>query len=229
VTSDLKSPGNYERLDYSNFGSPVVITNPDPKEKGQCARGIHVFSLTKNINFFNVIFANTLILLHVKSRHIIFKENNGKMRVSQATPIKRLTEQDSEYQLIRKEILKTPKYAYKCAKYIDQQPRDETRNACLINPCYAYFYALDIDQQSRDDTRNASLKDPFFALQYAKFIDQRPRDDTRNASLKDPYCAYLYALHVDQHHRDDTYNASLNNSFWAFCYAKDIDKITSNL
>jgi hypothetical protein len=224
VTPDLKSPGNYEQLDYSNFGSSVIISNPDPKEYGQCARGIHLITLTENINFTNVSFTNTLILLQVEPEHIIFQENNGKIRVSQATPIKQLTKQDPEYQLIINECLKTPEYAYRCALKIDQQPRTDTRQATLVDSYYAYRYALDIDKHPRTDTRQATLIDSYCAYLYALRIDKKPRTDTRQATLIDPKSAYLYAKNIDQQPRTDTRNGTLINPFYAFLYAKEIDK-----
>jgi hypothetical protein len=224
VTPDLKSSDDYEQLDYSNFGSPVIITNPYLKENDQYAHGINVFPLTENINFTNISFTNTLILLHVEPEHIIFQKNNGKMQVSQATPIKRLTEQDSEYRLIRKECLKTPKSACLYAKFIDQQPKDETRNASINDPFCAFFYALDIDQQPKKNTRNACLIDPYYAFYYARDIDRRPRTDTRNACLINLEFAFQYALEIDKCSRDDTRNACLIDPKYAYYYAKEIDK-----
>jgi hypothetical protein len=218
VTPDLKSPGIFEQLDYSNFGSPISIPNPDPEEYGQCARGIHVFPLTENIDFDKVIFTDTIILLHVEPEHIIFQENNGKMRVAQAIPIKQLTKQDSEWELIKKECLKTPKYAYRCALKIDQQPIDDTRNASLIDPEYAYYYARYIDRRPRNDTRNACLKDPYYAYYYARDIDKCSRDDTRNACLIDSYYALQYAKEIDKQPRDDTKLAASNDSYWNLLY-----------
>jgi hypothetical protein len=45
VTKDFKSPGNYGQLDYSKFGIPIEVET-DSKERGQCARGIHVVPIS---------------------------------------------------------------------------------------------------------------------------------------------------------------------------------------
>jgi hypothetical protein len=100
VTSDLKSPGGYGILDYSNFGIPIEVES-DPTEKGQCSRGINVVPLSDQINFKNVVYSRILILLEINQDDIVFQENNGKMRVKKATPIKILQEQDPEWQTVK--------------------------------------------------------------------------------------------------------------------------------
>jgi hypothetical protein len=83
VTNELKSPGRFRKLDYSNFGVPIEV-KADSAEKGQCARGIHVFPVLDNIDFENVVFSEKVILLEVADEDIIFSnlEKTGKMRVN---------------------------------------------------------------------------------------------------------------------------------------------------
>jgi hypothetical protein len=96
VTKDLKSPGGYGQLDYSNFGIPIEV-DVDPKEYGQCARGIHVILLCEDSNLDSVIFTRTMILLEVAEEDIIYCRKNGKIRVRKATPIRQVVESDEEW------------------------------------------------------------------------------------------------------------------------------------
>jgi hypothetical protein len=199
------------------------VATPDLKYPKEYSHGISVIPLTENIDF-----TDTIILLHVDPEHIIFQENNGQIQVSQATPIKQLAKQDQKWEIIRKECLKTPKYAYYYALEIDKQPKTDTRNAILTDPHYAYLYAKDIDKQPRTDTRNAILTDPHYAFLYTKLIDQYPRNDTRQATLKNPLYAFLYALDIDKQPRTDTRQATLIDPEYAFKYALNVDKHPRN-
>ena len=74
--------------------------------------------------------------------------------------------------LPRKLALLHPEYAYLYARYVDQGPHDDTRNAVLGSAHYAYLYAEDVDQGPHDDTRNAVLGSAHYAGAYAKFVDK---------------------------------------------------------
>jgi hypothetical protein len=144
VTKDLKSPGNYEQLDYSKFGIPIEV-DADPKEKGQCAQGIHVIPISENADLEKVILTGTMILLEVAEEDIVYCEDNRKMRVRKATPIKQVIESDKEWKIIRTAACKKPKYAYEYALYADKKPTEETRTAAYTDSYYAYWYNREIE------------------------------------------------------------------------------------
>jgi hypothetical protein len=197
VTKDFKSPGDYGKLDYSEFGIPIEV-KADPKEYGQCAKGIHVVPISEDVDFEKVIFTETMILLEVAKEDIVYCEDNGKMRVSKATPIRQFVETDKEWGIIRTAVCKFPLYAYWYAKNVDKKPTDETRTAACQVARYAYWYAREVDQKPTDETRTAACKDSEFAYLYALYVDKRPTDETRTAAYKEQRYAYWYALYVDE-------------------------------
>jgi hypothetical protein len=249
VTKDFKSPGVYEKLDYSKFGIPIEV-DVDPKEKGQCAKGIHVVPVNEDANLENVVFTRTMILLEAAEEDIVYCESNGKMRVRKATPIRQVKKSDKEWEIIRKAAYKDPIYAYcyaldvdkkptdetrtaacnspecayRYAKDVDKRPTDETRIAACQNSSYAYWYAREVYKKPTDETRTAACSDPEYAYCYARDIDEKPTDETRTAACKDSRYAYLYAREIDKGPTDETRIASCNTSEWAYWYARDVDQ-----
>jgi hypothetical protein len=165
VTKDFKSPGDYERLDYSGFGIPIEVES-DPKEHGQCGRGIHVVPISENADFMNVPFTGTMILLEVEEEDIVYCEKNGKMRVSKAIPVRQVVETDEECEIIRTAACKSPLYAICYATNVDQKPTDETRTAACKDPEYAYWYAYWVDNSPTEETRIGASKDEYWKEQY---------------------------------------------------------------
>jgi hypothetical protein len=191
VTKDFKSPGDYEKLDYSGFGIPIEVA-ADPKEKGQCAKGIHVVPISEYVDLENVIFTETMILLEVAEEDIVYCEHNGKMRVRKATPVRQVVESDKEWKIIRKSACRHPYYAYMYAEEVDKKPTDETRITVCQVPKYAYWYARYVDQKSTDETRTAACKHPYYAYEYARKVDQKPTEETRIGASKDVRCKEQY-------------------------------------
>jgi hypothetical protein len=218
VTEDYLSPNTqYQKLNYSNFGVPIEIEDCDPKEKGQCGKGIHVIPITKNANFAGCIFDVKCIVLEVNEDDIIYQKDNGKMRVKKATPLGDFDRNHSLWNV----MIKNPKFAYNYALFIDQCAREDTRNAVLSSPIYAYHYAENIDKCARDDTRNAVLKNPEYTYYYAKEVDKSPKEDTRNAVLSSPVYAYYYASDIDKCARDDTRNTAYKDFYYKKLYIKE--------
>jgi hypothetical protein len=225
VTNDYLSPNkSYNQIDYSNFGVPIEIKDYDPKEKGQCAKGIHVIPIVENADFSNCLYGRKCIVLEVDESDIIYQENNGKMRVRKATPIGDFDRNHSMWNT----MIKNPEFAYLYAIFIDKCAKDDTRDVVLSNPYYAYNYANDVDKCPRDDTRNAVLSNHVFAYSYAINVDKCVREDTRNAVLSDPLYAYFYARDVDQCAREDTRNAVLSNPEYTYLYAREVDECARN-
>jgi hypothetical protein len=198
VTGDFKSPGLYGKLDYSKFGIPIEV-EADLKENGQCAKGIHVIPISEDVNLENVIFTETMILLEVVEEDIVYCENNGKMRVRKATPIRQVVESDKERKIIRTAACRVPYYAYCYAKHMDGKPTAETRTAACQDPEYAYEYARDVDQKPADETRTAACKSPHFAYEYAKDVDKCSTFETRTAARQHPVYASLYDKNVNKY------------------------------
>jgi hypothetical protein len=213
VTEDFKSPGYYGQLDYSKFGIPIEV-EVDPKEKGQCARGIHVVPINEDSDLTNVIFTDTMILLEVEECDIVYCEKNGKMRVRKATPIRQVKKSDKEWEIIRKTACRSPEYAYYYALNADRCITPEARTGVCKDPEYAYYYALNIDDGSTDEIRTAVCKKPLYAYWYAKDIDKKPTDETRTAACNDPGCAYKYALHVDKKPTNETRICASKDQYW---------------
>jgi hypothetical protein len=64
VTNDYLSPNkSYNQIDYSNFGVPIEIKDYDPKEKGQCAKGIHVIPIVENADLVIVYMVENVLFL----------------------------------------------------------------------------------------------------------------------------------------------------------------------
>ena len=119
----------------------------------------------------------------------------------------------------------SPYYAYAYACYVDEAPRDDTRQAACRDPYYAYRYARDVDKAPRDDTRQAACGNPGGAYAYALDVDEGPRDDTRAAACASPGYAYYYARDVDKAPRDDTRQAACASpaDAYAYRYARYVD------
>jgi hypothetical protein len=223
VTKDFKSPGDYGKLDYSNFGIPIEV-EVDPKKYGQCARGIHVVPINEDADFENVIFTDTMILLEVAEEDIVYCEDNGKMRVRKATPVKQVVEHDKEWGIIRKAACKKPGWAYLYALCVDMCPTDETRTVACQRPEYAYYYAEAVDQKPTDETRTAACKDPRYAYEYARYVDNGPTDETRTAACRRLAYAYDYAYYVDKGPTNETRTVACQRPDYAYEYAKYVDK-----
>jgi hypothetical protein len=223
VTEDFKSPGRYRQLDYSKFGISIEVA-AEPKESGQCGRGIHVVPISEDADLTNVIFTETMILLEVGIEDIVYCEGNGKMRVRKATPIRQVTKSDEEWWIIRTAACNDPLFAYMYAREVDKKPTDETRTAACQDSRYTYCYARDIDKKPTDETRTAACKDPEFAYMYARDIDKKPTDETRTAACKEPIYAYLYAKYVDNGPTDETRIGACQHPEWAYNYAIEVDK-----
>jgi hypothetical protein len=212
VTEDFKSPGDYGKLDYSGFGIPIEVY-ADPEDCGQCARGIHVVPISEDVDFENVIFTDTMILLEVAEEDIVYCENNGKMRVRKATPIGQVTKADKEWGIIRTAACKDPGYAVCYARDVDKEPTDETRTAACKNPEYAYYYARDVDQKPTDETRTVACQDSEYAYWYARDIDRNPTNETRTAACKEPLYACWYAKNVDKKPTEETRTAASKSAY----------------
>jgi hypothetical protein len=197
VTKDFKSPGYCGQLDYSKFRIPIEV-EADPKERGQCARGIHVVPINENADLTNVLFTDTMILLEVEEEDIVYCENNGKMRVRKATPIRQVVESDKEMGIIRTAACKEPGWAYFYALHIDNGATDETRTAVCNAPQYAYWYALCIYEGATDETRTAACKSPELAYWYAREVDQKPTKETRIGASKDAHWKKRYEQWVNE-------------------------------
>jgi hypothetical protein len=223
VNKEFKSPGIYRQLDYSKFGSPIEV-EVDPKEYGQCAKGIHVIPINEDADFENVIFTETMILLEVAEEDIVYCGKNGKMRVRKATPIRQVKKSDKEWEIIRKAAYKDPIYAYCYARDVDKKPTDEARTVACKDSHYAYWYAKDIDKKPTDETRTAACKSSHYAYMYALHVDKGPTDETRIAACQDSSYAYWYAISVDKSPTDETRIAACQDSSYAYYYAKDVDK-----
>jgi hypothetical protein len=168
VTKDFKSPGWYGKLDYSKFGTPIEV-EADPKEKEQCGRGLHVIPVNEDVDLDNVVFTGTMILLEVEEEDIVYCEDNGKMRVCKATPVKQIVETDKEWKIIRTAACKDPEWAYLYALYVDKRPTDETRTTACQDPYLAYCYAMFIDDGPTDETRIGASKEPYWWKRYEKW------------------------------------------------------------
>jgi hypothetical protein len=239
VTKDFKSPGNYEQLDYSGFGTPIEV-DADPKDYGQCAKGIHVVPINEDVDFENVIFTDTMILLEVAEEDIVYCGKNGKMRVRKATPIRQVTKADKEWRTIRTTACNDSYYAYWYAREVDKKPTNKTRTAACNNPGCAYLYALHVDGRPKDETRTAICQlagyaslcmsalyvdgRPMYAYLYAKDVDKKPTAETRTAACSDPEYAYLYAKEVDKKPTKETRTAACQDPEYAYLYALDVDK-----
>jgi hypothetical protein len=219
VTKDFKSPGRYGKLDYSKFGIQIEVET-DSKEHGQCARGIHVVPINEDADLENVVFTETMILLEVAEEDIVYCEDNGKMRVRKATPIRQVRKSDKEWKIIRKSACKKPYYAYMYARDVDNGSTDETRIAVCKNSGYAYCYADEVDQNPTEETRTAACKDSECAYLYARDIDKKPTKETRTAACKSPFYAYYYALHVDKKPTKETRTAASKDE----CSKKQYEK-----
>jgi hypothetical protein len=171
VTKDFKSPGRYGKLDYSNFGIPIEVES-DPKEKGQCAKGIHVVPINKDADLESVVFTDTMILLEVEECDIVYCESNGKMRVRKATPIRQVKKSDKEWKIIRKAACKSQEDAYWYARDVDKKPTKETRTAACKDSYHAYWYALHVDKRPTDETRTVTSKDEHWKKQYEKWENE---------------------------------------------------------
>jgi hypothetical protein len=226
VTEDFKSPGNYGQLDYSKFGIPIEV-EADPKEKGQCARGIHVVPISEDVDFEKVIFTGTMILLEVAEEDIVYCEDNRKMRVRKAVPVRQLKKSDKEWRIIRKAACKEPKYAYEYAKDVDKKPTNGTKTVACKEPKYAYFYALDVDQKPTDETKTVACKSPGYAYLYALNIDKKPTDETRTVACQQPDFAYFYALDVDKNPTNATRTGACKYPYYAYKYAIYIDNCST--
>jgi hypothetical protein len=249
VTKDFKSPGTYRQLDYSKFGIPIEV-DADPKERGQCARGIHVVPINEDADLECVIFTDTMILLEVAEEDIVYCEKNGKMRVRKATPVRQLKKSDKECEIIRTAACKSPYHAYEYTFNIDKGSTAETRTAACKDPYYARCYAICIDNGPTAETRTAACKSPFYAYEYARDVDKGPTDETRTTACQTsdyafyyardvdkgptdetrttacirPEYAYLYALNIDKGPTAETRTAACKNSECAYWYARDVDK-----
>jgi hypothetical protein len=168
VNKDLKSPGYYEQLDYSNFGIPIEV-EADPKENGQCGKGIHVVPISENADLENVILTGTMILLEIAEEDIVYCENNGKMRVSKAIPLRQVKKTNKEWRTIKTAACKDPKYAYNYALHADKRATDKTRTAACQSPYYAYWYAYWVDKKSTEETRTAASKSLYWGKQYEQW------------------------------------------------------------
>jgi hypothetical protein len=213
VTKDFKSPGDYGKLDYSGFGIPIEVET-DPKDYGQCGRGIHVIPINEDADFEKVIFTETMILLEVEECDIVYCEGNGKMRVCKATPIRQVTESDKEWKIIRKAACNEPGYAVCYARDVGKEPTDETRTAACKNPEYAYMYARDVDKGSTDETRTAACQDSGYAYYYARDIDKKPTEETRKAACNEPLYAYMYARYIDKKYTEETRIGTSKDEYW---------------
>jgi hypothetical protein len=223
VTEEFKSPGVYGKLDYSNFGIPIEV-DADPKERGQCARGIHVVPINEDADLHNVVFTDTMILLEVAEEDIVYCEGNGKMRVRKAIPIRQIVKTDKEWEIIKTVACKASEFAYFYALYVDQKPTDETRTAdCKSSGC-AYMYAREIDKKPTDETRTAACYDPYYAYLYAIDVDQNPTNETRTGACQDSEYAYKYAKNVDNCSTKETRIAAHQNLVYAYLYDKEIHK-----
>jgi hypothetical protein len=223
VTKDFKSPGDYEQLDYSKFGIPIEV-DVDPKERGQCGKGIHVVPINENADLTNVIFTDTMILLEVAEEDIVYCEKNGKMRVCKATPIRQVVESDKEWGIIRTAACNLAEYAYLYARYVDQKSIEDTMISACHKPEYAYWYAKDVDQKPTEETRTAACKSPYYAYCYALDVDRKPTDETRTAACKSSEFAYWYAKYVDKKPTDETKIAARKDPYFAHEYARNVDK-----
>jgi hypothetical protein len=191
VTKDFKSPGIYGKLDYSNFGISIEV-EADLKKYGQCARGIHVVPINEDADLENVILTDTMILLEVAEEDIVYCEDNRKMRIRRATPIRQVIETDKEWKIIRTAACKDIYAAYRFVKYVDQKPTDETRTAACKDTRFAYDYAYWVDKKPTEETRTAACKYPYYAYLYAKDIDKKPTEETRIAASKHLYWGKKY-------------------------------------
>jgi hypothetical protein len=223
VTKNFKSPGNYEKLDYSNFGIPIEV-KVDPKKCGQCAKGIHVVPINEDADLINVPFTGTMILLEVAEEDIVYCESNGKMRVRKATPIRQIKKSNKEWKIIRKAACNDTVYAYWYAIDADQKPTAETRIAVCQDPRYAYWYAREVDKKPTNETRIGACQDSEYAYMYAKEVDKKPTDETRTAACKVSKHAYWYARYVDRNPTDETRIAACKTPCYAYEYARNVDQ-----
>jgi hypothetical protein len=223
VTKDFKSPSNYGQLDYSKFGIPIEV-EVDPKERWQCAKGIHVVPINEDVNLENVVFTDTMILLEVEECEIVYCEGNGKMRVRKATPIRQVKKSDKEWGIIRTASCKEPRWAYLYARSVDKKPTDETRTAACNDPEWAYVYALNVDQKPTVETKVVACKDPRCAYEYAMYVDKKPTDETRAVACKSSCYAYYYARDVDKKPTDETRTVACKFASYAYEYARYVDK-----
>jgi hypothetical protein len=219
VTKDFKSPGCYGSLDYFNFGIPIEV-EVDPKERGQCGRGIHVVPINENADLHNVIFTDSIILLEVAEEDIVYCEKNGKMRVCKATPIKQVVESDKEWGIIRTAACRDPYYAYCYARGVDKKPTDETRTTACKSPYNAYLYAREVDKKPTDETRIGACNNSEWAYRYARYVDKKSTNETRTAACKLPYYAYLYAKDVDKSPTDETRIGASKYPYWKEQYER---------
>jgi hypothetical protein len=213
VTKDFKSPGDYGKLDYSGFGIPIEVETA-PKEYGQCAKGIHVVPISEDSDLTNVIFTDTMILLEVAEEDIVYRENNGKMRVCKATPIRQVVESDEEWKTIRTAACQDPYYAYCYAKEVDQKPTAETRTSACNDPIWAYWYAFEVDKKPTDETRTAVCENPEWAYWYALQVDKGPTEETRTSVCQDSESAYMYAINVDKKPTEETRIGASKDAHW---------------
>jgi hypothetical protein len=114
VTNSYLSPNNqYQKIDYSNFGVPIEIENCDPADFGQCGKGIHVIPIAEDADFSSCLYSDKCIVLEVDEDDIIYRENNGKMRVKKATPIGDFNRNHPLWNTMIKNLI----FAYKYALY----------------------------------------------------------------------------------------------------------------
>ena len=115
-------------------------------------------------------------------------------------------------------------YAFRYARDVDQNPRDDTREAACLHPSWGTLYARNIDKHPRDDTRSAACKDPWWAIEYALQVDKGPLPFTRRAASKTPETALRYAEKVDQRPHYVTRQGACSDPSSALKYALDIDQ-----
>ena len=66
-----------------------------------------------------------------------------------------------------------PECTYFYAKYVDETPRDSTREAVCKEPIYAYLYARNVDKGYHEDTWNAVQKSRWYRGRYDDLIAGR--------------------------------------------------------
>jgi hypothetical protein len=217
VTKDFKSPGLYGKLDYSNFGIPIKVKTY-PKEKGQCAKGIHVIPINEDADLTNVIFTGTMILLEVAEEDIVYCENNGKMRVCKATPVRQVVETDEEWEIIRKAACQLAECAYMYARDVDKSPKEDTRTIACKESKWAYHYAMDVDKKPTNETRIVACQYPIYAYEYALHVDKEPTEETRTAACRDAGYAFRYAKYIDKGPTNETRIAACKDPKYAELY-----------
>lgn len=71
---------------------------------------------------------------------------------------------------IRELIYQDPETAYECAYSVDQEPKEDTRNAACKDSQWAYFYAKNVDKNICEETMQA-VKNTKYEKDYEKLIN----------------------------------------------------------